>query len=713
MRKINTKIRRININMKRNMLVLLILFLMVIVKLSFVALSKNVDGIDLTEFANNRNTTKETLYAERGIIYDTYGKPLAKNANSYKIIAILSPSRTKDMSDPKHVVDKELTASKLCEVLAKTPEGNEKCNKTLVSLFSQNLYQTELGVWGSVGEEERQRILALDLPGIMLETLSKRRQYINSSWASYILGYARSNDSGEINGEMGVEAYFNNELKGLDGFIEYQQDLYGYKMANSNEIREDAVNGSNIYLSIDSDVQNILENSVSEFSKDKNLDWVIFSVMDAKTGAVLGSASKPTFNPNTLEGLESYLNPLVSYQYEPGSTMKTFSWLASLENNTYHGSDKFISGTKKLSDGTTIKDFNNVGWGEIDYDTGFAYSSNVAASNLGLELGSAKLTDYYNLCGFGDKTGITLPGEEAGKVDITYESEVANASFGQGILVTPIQLMQAMSAVCNDGVMVKPYIVSKIENSDGKVVLESKREEIGRIASHESISKMKELLYNVVYNGFSYNKGYSPSNVKIMGKTGTAQIASNYGGYLTGEYDYIKSFLGAFPYENPKYVFYFATKRFVGPSDAIMSTISKGIEDVANSLNATDNGTDVDNNKIIYLSEYTSKDVNEVKKTLTEQGLVPVILGDGKNVIKQYPYNNTKVISSSKVFILTNKENITMPDVTGWSENEIIRLCNFIGLKYQINGYGKVSSVNILPGEVIDLNKTLEINLNI
>lgn len=709
----NSRVRRIKLNSKLTMTIVGFFFCVIVIKLCYVVLSPNVDGIDLTQFADSRNTAKETLYADRGVIYDVNGKPLAKNANSYKIIAILSPSRTTDMSNPEHVVDKEHTAEAMCTVLA-TEETMEQCKSDLIGYFSQDLYQAELGNWGRISEDERQALLALDLPGIMFETLAKKRQYINSSWASYILGYARSNNEGEIVGEMGIESYFNEELSGKNGYVEYQKDAYGYKMATSSEIREDAVPGSDVYLSIDSDVQNILENSITNFSKDKELEWAIFVVMDAKTGAIVGSATNPNFNPNTLENLNSYLNPLVGYQYEPGSTMKIFSWLSALENGIYNGDDTFLSGSVTLSDGTKIKDFNNVGWGTINYDTGFAYSSNVAATNLGLKLGSAKLSDFYDLCGFGDKTGITLPGEEAGSIDFMYESELANASFGQGISVTPIQLLQAMSAFANDGVMVKPYIVSKIVDSNGNVTMESKRTEVERIASSESINKMKELMYNVVYNSFSYNKGYAPSNVTIAGKTGTAQIASPTGGYLTGEYDYIKSFLGMFPYEDPQYVFYFATKQFKGSSNDIYHVVSSTIEDVANIVEVTKGQSDVDSSKIIEISQYISRETANVVEDLKKLGLSPVVIGNGTYVTNQYPLKGSKVISGSKVFIQTNDTTITMPDVAGWSTNELIRFCDFIGLSYTLNGYGKVLSTNILTGTVIDTNTmNLEITLGV
>lgn len=687
-------------------------FCLIIIKLSYVVLSDRVDGINLTEFADNRNTVRETLYASRGVIYDVDGKALAKNANSYKVIAILSESRTTDPNHPQHVVEKEKTATSLCSILADTEEGKQNCYNQLLEYFQQDLYQVELGVWGRVSEDKKMAITALDLPGIEFVTLAKKRQYINSSWASYILGYARSNDEGKIVGEMGIEEYFDEELRGVDGYTEYQQDAYGYKMPTSTPITEDATAGSDIYLTLQSDVQNVLENAISKFSKDKQLDWATFSVMNAKTGEIIGSASYPNFNPNTLENLSNYMNPLVGYQYEPGSTMKIFSWLAALENGIYNGEDQYQSGTITLSDGVTkIKDFNNTGWGSITYDTGFAYSSNVAATNLGLKLGAAKLNDFYDSCGFGKKTKITLPGESSGLIDFSYESELANASFGQGILVTPIQMLQAMSIFANDGVMVRPYIVSKIVNADGKIIEEGKREEIKTVVSHESLEKMKNLMYDVVYNGFDYNKLYAPSNVTIAGKTGTAQIAGA-GGYLTGTYDYVRSFIGIFPYEDPEYVFYFATQKYVGNSTDIAVTIASAIKDIANIVNVTKEENDIDENKIIETTQYMSLETKAVVEEVKRLGLVPVVLGSGKYVVGQYPEENHKVIVGSKIFLKTSASDYHMPDIAGWSTNEVIRFCDMIHLKYTLDGYGKVVTFSIPKDTLIDLNSmTLEIHL--
>lgn len=692
-----------HINLKITLLIFSFFFLLIIGKLAYVALSDNVDSINLTEFANNRNTTKQTLYASRGSIYDVNGDELAKNVKSYTVIAYLSASRTKKAEKPLHVVDKERTAKELSPILAMSEES-------ILKLLNQDLYQVELGPGGrGITEATKKQIEALELPGISFISSSKRF-YKNKNYASYLIGYAREDESGEIKGEMGIESYFNEQLKGTDGYTEYQQDAYGYPMPNT-QVTQEAEKGSDIYLTIDTNIQLILENVLTKLKNEHSLDWAQFSVMDAKTGAIVGSATVPTFDLNTLNGITTYLNPFTSYQYEPGSTMKIFSFMAAIEEGIYHGEDTFQSGNIVLSDGTKINDFNNVGWGTISYDTGFYYSSNVAATKLALNLGVQKLKSFYEKCGFGKKTGITLSSESEGVVNFTYESELANASFGQGMSVTPIQMLQALSSLVNDGVMIKPYIISKIVDASGREVEKGERVEIGRVASSATIERMKKMMYDVVYNGFDYNRGYAPSNVTIAGKTGTAQMASSKGGYLTGEYDYVKSFAGFFPYEDPKYVFYFSTQRLVSSSADIMNVISSAIGEIAKVMSVDDNMDEAILTKVITVNNYISKNLDQVVEDLNKYKLSSVVVGDGNYVTGQYPVEKTQVLEGSLVFLMTNGKEIKMPDVLGWSTNEIIRFCNFIGLSYHLNGYGKVLKTNIEAGTLIDFNETLEIQL--
>lgn len=692
-------------------IVLILLFCAAIVKLAYVVISPTVDGIDIEAFANNRNTVKKTLYATRGTIYDTNGEELAASVNSYTVIAYLSASRTTDSTNPQHVVDKETTAKKLSEVFLANGKETMTYEYVLNLLNTPDVYQIELGPGGrGISELVKSAIEDLKLPGIAFIS-STKRFYKMASLAPYIIGYAKKNDDGKIVGEMGVESYYNDTLTGTDGQTEYQIDNYGYKLPNSPENTTPAESGDDIYLTIDSNIQLFLEQSLSELTANYQMSWLTFTVADAKSGAILASASNPTFNLNELN-ITNYLNPLTSYQYEPGSTMKIYSFMAAMENKVYNGSDTYQSGTIQVDD-ATIKDFNGVGWGTITYDEGFAYSSNVAATKLGLSLGRDRLKEFYEKLGFGAKTNITLPGELSGDIDFNYKTEVATASFGQGITTTPIQNIQALTTIANNGTELQPYIISKIVDHDtGKVKYEASRTELQNVASSETISKLQSLMYDVVYSNKTDAKYYKPTTVNMLGKTGTAQIANpNGSGYLTGTYDYIRSFAGLFPAEDPQYIVYISVKQFQGPISKIANVVTSVVDKIAKYKNIV-TINNITNNQSIYLESYVNYSTIDTEEKLKKLKLNVIVIGNGEHIINQYPLATTKIVAGNKVFLLTDGEKYLMPNVMGWSYNDIVTFCRFVNLKYNITGTGKVVGSSIAANTAIDSTMTIDLNLS-
>lgn len=678
-------------------LLVALLFVLIIMKLSYVVLSDKVDGINLQEKAASIATVEKTLYASRGSIYDVNGEELAGTINSYTVIAYLKSNKT-------NVTDKEKTAELLAPLINMTKEK-------ILELLNKDLYQVELRPGGyRISEVTKAKIEKLELPGIDFISNSKKRYYSKSTFASYIVGYAKEND-GVLQGELGVEGYYDDLLSGTNGYTKYlKYTSSNYQIPNTPEDTKKAQNGSDIYLTIDSNVQLIAEKAVSSMKEKFNVDWAVFSVMDANTGAIVASATNPNFNPNDTNTITSYMNPLVSYQYEPGSVMKIFSFASAIEDGFYEGEKTFQSGSYTLQDGTVIRDADRKGWGTISFDTGFAYSSNVAATILGLNLGVEKLTDYYTNLGFGGKTGIELANEVDGKINFLRESELSNASFGQGISVTPIQILEALSSMTNNGTTIKPYVVDKIVDQDNNVTYEGKRQVVNKVFSKKTTEKMHELMQKVIYEGLS--KVWVTENVRIMGKTGTAQIASPKGGYLNGEYDYIKSFAGIFPVDNPKYIVYVAGKKPETNLSSWAKVITTAIEEIASYAKLTDNVSNKENEKIITLNNYLSKLTDDSISDIENKKLKAIVIGDGKYVINQYPLKNNEVLSGSKVFIVTNSQDITMPNMIGWSLNDVKTFASLIGLKLQYNGYGYVISQSIGEGEKLDLtNMTLSIEL--
>ncbi len=411
---------------------------------TYISLSPKVLGIDIKSFAKTRNTYSTILKAKRGTIYDKDGDTLALNVYSYTVIAYLSPSRTEDAANPRHVVDPKATAKALSPLLNMTEEKLE----SLLTL--EDRYQVELGPGGrGITELKKEEIEKLNLPGIDFIESSKRF-YPNGDFASYIIGYAKNNEheiDGKkediIDGELGIEYRYDEDLKGVDGYLSYQQDANGYQIPETKEKRVDAKNGYDIYLTINSGIQRFLEEAFDEAEANYDFDWMQIHIMDALTGDIVASAVSPSFDPNIRE-IVNYENNLTNVPIEPGSVMKTFTYLCAMEKGTYKGDKKFYSGSIKVED-STISDWIPEGWGHITYDYGYIQSSNVGITNILL---NEKFIDANDLkaCltkfGFGEKTGIEL-NEASGSVEFYYPIEVATAGFGQGIYVTPIQILQA------------------------------------------------------------------------------------------------------------------------------------------------------------------------------------------------------------------------------------------------------------------------------
>lgn len=683
------------------------LFVVIILKLSYVVLSPKVDGIDLKAFAENRNTTKENIVAKRGTIYDNLGNTLAVNVNSYTVIAYLSEKRTTDIEDPKHVVDKETTAKMLSPLINMTEERIVKL------LSTENVYQVELGPGGrGITELLKEEIEALELPGIDF-IKSVKRYYPNRNFLSYTLGYAKTKENGEVIGEMGLELKFNDLLTGENGSRTYQSDIYGYKIANTNEEIVEAKDGKDIYLTIDTSIQMFTEQAMKVLESASYLEWATLSVINAKTGEILGVSSSPNFDPNT-KNITSYYDPFVSYTYEPGSTMKIFSFMSGIESGLYNGDEEYNSGTIKVGD-YTIKDWNGYGWGKITFDQGFWGSSNVASTLLVQRTGRDRLKDFYQKLGFGSKTGIDLPNEQEGKINFNYEIEVVNASFGQGMSVTPVQMVQAFTVLANDGVMIKPYIVKKIvDTNSNKVILENKREEIRKVFSKETTDKMRDMMWNVVNSDFktASGKSYKTTSVTTIGKTGTAQIASKDGGYLKGSTDYVRSFVGLFPDNDPEIMVYLAVSK-ISNSKLTSQAVKQLIEDVSTYLGIVkEEKNEYSNYK---LNSYINKNVDKVKEELKGNYLDVVVIGDGDKVIKQYPSKNSLVNANDKVFLLTNSSTYKYVNVDNWSRNDLINYGNLLGVTFTFDGYGYAFNSNIKGKDVVKgetINITLKTKYN-
>ena len=710
------KKKRKNNNVPTGNLVIIASFLffaLIIGRGAYLALSTNIDGINIKEFSSSRTTRTDTLTATRGKIYDVNGETLAENVYSYTLIAYLDPDRTTNENNPQHVVDKEGTAQALSTVIDMSYE------EILALLNKEGVYQTEFGKAGkSLNEIQKDKILALGLPGIdFIET--QTRYYPNGNFLSYAIGYAKTDSSGEITGEMGIEKQYDDILSGTDGYVTYQKDRNGYKISGTDEIRVEAEDGDNVYLTVDSNIQLFVEQAIAESAKQYAFDGVNIMVADAETGAILASASYPSFDPNTRNDIVSYLDPNVSIGTEPGSTMKIYTYMAAMEAGKYNGNDTYLSGIYTAQDGTQIGDHDRAGWGVITYDYGFAQSSNVAVANLVTKyIDRATLGNYFKKLGFGSKTGIELPNEASGKISFQYETEVINASFGQGILTTPIQNIKALTAIANDGVLLQPYIVDKIvDGSTGEVTYQGERTELGQVASSSTVTKMKQLMHDVV--DFGTGSIYAMEGYDLIAKTGTAQIASTDGsGYLTGEYDVIRGFAGIYPAENPKLIIYATMTRPQSKSARPLSMIIDQI--IVNATQYYGIDTTADDNEVVdpvvenLMPSFINQTINNATTTLTEMGVTPYVLGNGTKVVSQYPAEGTTITNKEKVFLVTNDDTtIAMPNITGWSLKEVKEFANLLKIPLTVTGNGYVTSQSIPEGTILNQDSMLTVTLEV
>lgn len=713
---ISVKKKRKNNNVPTGNLVIIASFLffaLIIGRGAYLSLSADIDGINIKEFSASRTTRTDTLTATRGKIYDVNGETLAENVYSYTLIAYLDPNRTTNENNPQHVVDKEGTAQALSTVIDMSYE------EILALLNKEGVYQTEFGKAGkSLNEIQKDKILALGLPGIdFIET--QTRYYPNGNFLSYAIGYAKTDSSGEITGEMGIEKQYDDILSGTDGYVTYQKDRNGYKISGTDEIRVEADDGEDVYLTVDSNIQLFVEQAIAESAKQYTFDGVNIMVADATTGAILASASYPSFDPNTRNNIVSYLDSNVSIGTEPGSTMKIYTYMAAMEAGKYNGNDTYLSGIYTAQDGTQIGDHDRAGWGVITYDYGFAQSSNVAVANLVTKyIDRATLGNYFKKLGFGSKTGIELPNEASGKISFQYETEVINASFGQGILTTPIQNIKALTAIANDGVLLQPYIVDKIvDSSTGEVTYQGERTELGQVASSSTVTKMKQLMHDVV--DFGTGSIYAMEGYDLIAKTGTAQIASTDGsGYLTGEYDVIRGFAGIYPAENPKLIIYATMTRPQSKSARPLSTIIDQI--IVNATQYYEIDTTADDNKIVdsvvenTMPSFINQTINNATTSLTEMGVTPYVLGNGSKVVSQYPKQGTIITNKEKVFLVTNDATtITMPNLTDWSLKEVKSLTNLLKIPLTVTGNGYVTSQSIPEGTILNQDSMLSVTLEV
>lgn len=684
-------------------------FLLFVGRFLYLSISKTIAGENISERVSNLYKRDEILKSVRGAIYDNSGNVIAEDSHSFTLYAILDKSSLDYKGKPMYVVDKEKTAEKLSTVI---PLSEKKILKYLHP--KHKAYQVEFGTAGSgISLATKKKIMAMHLPGIHFDE-TPSRLYPNGRFASHIIGIAQPfNDkkthSINLIGTMGIEKYFNKVLSGKDGRRIALVDAGEYQLPGGQHSYKAPINGNNIYLTIDSQLQIYLENLLDAVQNKYKPKALTAIVEDVKTGKIRAASQRPTFDPATRKGLnDNWRNILVQDSYEPGSVFKILSITAAIQEGKYNPKEYCRSGSITFN-GSTIHDWNYTGWGAIPFEQAFPRSSNVGMSILVNRLGRHTWRRYLDNYHIGKKTNITLPDENSGLINIHSQIDQAVTSFGQGITVNALQMMQVYSALANSGQMLKPQLVEKIVSSSGKVIKRYKKIKVGKpVYSQKTAQTTLKLMRDVVEKEYGTGITYKIPGKSIAVKTGTAQIAGIHGGYLKGDRNYLFSVVGLTPADNPRYCIYITMKQpqiMSDPPETIMSLIFKPL------INRVSVSSKVDMmGEQITIPSVKGQSREQAVRLLEKMGLYVETIGSGNKVEAQSILANTKVNPNSKIIIFTGGI-IRCPNMKGWTIKQVTQFANISKVKVEVLGKGKVYKQSRIPRSILNRNSKVKVEL--
>lgn len=527
--------KSIHSRIKIILVVIVLLFILIISKVFYIQV---IDYKRLNKYASGLWSRNLPIEANRGLIYDRNGVVLADNLTTTSLVLI-----------PNQIKNKEDVAKKLSEILGVTYEEMYKHVSKKTSIERVHPEGRRLSY------EIADKIAALKLDGVYLVRESKRN-YPYDTFLSHTLGFVGIDNQGL----SGLELMYDNYLTGSYGAIKYFSDAKGNRL-QLNEIYEEPQDGINMTLTIDYKIQASLERELDNAVAKYNPDQALGIVMDPNSGEILAISSRPNFSPSNYQKYtveEINRNLPIWATYEPGSTFKIITIAAALEEKLVDlEKDTFHDSGSIGVENARIRCWKTGGHGSQTYLQVVENSCNPGFVALGLKMGKETLFDYIDKFGFGKKTGVDLNGEGTGiifNLDRVGPVELATTAFGQGVSVTPIQQITAVSAAINGGYLYKPYIVKSLnEPETNSVIKENKKQFVRKVISDETSQKVRYALESVVSNGTgrpAYIDGY-----RVGGKTGTAQKVKD-GRYMVG--NYIVSFIGFLPADNPQAVVYIA-----------------------------------------------------------------------------------------------------------------------------------------------------------
>ncbi|WP_051585757.1 stage V sporulation protein D [Caldanaerobius polysaccharolyticus] len=646
------------------------------VRLGYIQMIK---GPTYMKMAEDQWTLDVMVAPKRGTIYDRNGHELAVSATAGKVSAI-----------PREVKNPRQTARVLSQLL-NLDEGD------VYKKITQNVQEVLLK--RRVSEDVVKRLRELNIAGVEISNDTKR-YYPEGNLLSHVLGFTGTDNQGLD----GIELMYDKYLKGVPGYILSPIDALGRKLDNQSTQYNKPKNGFNVVLTIDENIQKFTEKALEDaYAVNKPEKGVTAIVMDPRTGEILALANKPDYDPNNpFEGDQSSLfkkwrNKAISDTYEPGSVFKTITAAAALDSGNVRPDDRFYDRGFVTVAGHQIKCW---AWydphGSETFVEGVQNSCNVVFVETAQKMGASVFYKYIESFGFGEPTGIELPGEASGIVTPLSKVgpvELATISFGQGISVTPLQMIDALSAIANGGNLMEPMLVKYILDPDnGKIVKEFKPKVIRRVISPQTSKEMRDILESVVSKGTG-KKSYIPG-YRIAGKTGTTEK------YAPGKY--VASFAGFAPADDPRIAVIVMIDEPTGSGHmggAIAAPVVKSImEDSLKYLGVKPIYTPEESKELekrnVITPDFTGMKVDDAKVKVIDSKLTYNVEGNGDVVLDQSPKPGASVKEGSTVFLYASKDEssvlVSVPDLTGKTLREAMDQLNAYGIKVSISGDGIV-----------------------
>lgn len=629
--------KKIDERIKITFLVMLILFVFIILRVFYIQV---FDYKKLNEYASDLWSRDLPIEANRGLILDRNGVVLADNLTTTSLVLI-----------PNQIKEKEKATEELAKIL------NVSYDEMKKHVYKKTSIERVHPEGRRLSYDVAEKISNLKLDGIYLVKEAKR-YYPYGNLLSHSLGYVGIDNQGL----SGLELEYDEYLTGKSGAIKYFSDAKGNKL-NVSDVYVEPQDGMNLYLTIDINIQKSIERELDNIVDMFSPDMALAVVMNPKTGEILGMGSRPDYNPNTYQKYSQDVlsrNLPVWSSYEPGSTFKIITMATSVEEKIIDiENDHFYDSGSVNVDGSVLKCWKAGGHGDQTFLQVLQNSCNPGFVKLGQMLGKERLFSYIKKFGFGEKTGVDLNGEGQGilfPLEKVGNVELSTTAFGQGVSVTPIQQVTAVSAVVNGGYLYKPYIVKSIaEKETNTIIKETEKTLVRKVISSETSAIMRHALESVVAKGggkAAYIEGY-----RIGGKTGTAQKVKD-GRYMVG--NYIMSFMSVVPSNDPEAVFYLAIDN--PKNTALLSSYTttpiarRVLLDIIDALDIKEQkeGMEKDlewTDKIMYqVPNVVGKSVKEAKKLLSNFTIE--YSGTGETVISQSPDANTKLEDRGTVRLL-------------------------------------------------------------